>query len=156
MIYVIDTSSLIVTENYYLSRFRKFWAGFNSLCDAGRITSVKESYRELDYQVTKPHLRDWMQAYKGIFLAPSAEESAFVAQIFAIKHFQNLIRPSKTLGANPSADPFIIASAKIREACVVTEELKKDGAAKIPNICEYFEIEWTNFEGVMEREKWEF
>ena len=30
---------------------------------------------------------------------------------------------------------------------VVTEEKFKKDAAKIPNVCEYFDIEWTDVEG---------
>ncbi|MCZ6821218.1 MAG: DUF4411 family protein [Calditrichaeota bacterium] len=60
------------------------------------------------------------------------------------------------LKGTPVADPFVIASARIRQACVVTEEGKKKNAARIPNVCEYFGVDCTNLEGFMERERWRF
>lgn len=80
----------------------------------------------------------------------------FVSEIFSIPHFQNLVGQKQTLKGTPVADPFIIACAKVKNGCVVTEEVMKQGAARIPNICEHFGIDCTNVEGFMEREKWEF
>ena len=40
--------------------------------------------------------------------------------------------------------------------CVVTQESERPHAAKIPNICEHFGVDWTNLKGFMERENWSF
>jgi hypothetical protein len=50
----------------------------------------------------------------------------------------------------------VIASAKVLDGIVVTQEVKKDGGAKIPNVCDHFEIRWTNLEGFLAENKWEF
>ena len=52
----------------------------------------------------------------------------------------------------PVADPFVIALAKVRDGCVVTEETMRPNAAKVPNVCEHFGIEYTNVEGFMNKE----
>ena len=40
--------------------------------------------------------------------------------------------------------------------CVVTEEIYRPNAAKIPNVCEYFNIECINLQQLMIREGWQF
>jgi len=89
-------------------------------------------------------------------IIPTQEETNFVSQIFAIPHFQALIRKKHQLTGMPVADPFVIACAYANQACVVSEEALKANAASIPNICKHFGIECTNIEGMMEREDWEF
>nr|VFJ92308.1 MAG: protein of unknown function (DUF4411) [Candidatus Kentron sp. LFY] len=68
-----------------------------------------------------------------------------------------MISKQKTLQGKPVADPFVIALAKCLEnSCVVTSETKSSNAAKLPNVCEHFKVDWTNLEGFMEREDWRF
>lgn len=117
---------------------------------------MREVYHELDKQVTRPHLRKWMDDNKRIFLLPHPEETLFISQIFSLPKFQALIKRKQLLTSGPAADPFIIASAKIKGACVVTEESKKDSVVRIPTVCEHFNIDCTNLEGLMEREDWKF
>ena len=42
------------------------------------------------------------------------------------------------------------------DAIVVTQEQYKEHATKIPNICEYFNIECINLEGFLIKENWKF
>ena len=60
------------------------------------------------------------------------------------------------LQGKPVADPFIIAAAKIKDGCVITEEALKPNAPKIPTVCQHFSINFTNVHGLMEREGWQF
>ncbi len=156
MIYVFDTSSLSILKDYYPERFRNFWKCFNELVAKSEIISVREVYNELDGKVDRPHIQEWINSHRDIFLPPSAEESQFMREIFAIAHFQSLIKPSKLLVSTPWADPFVIASAKVRQGCVVTEEENKPNGARIPNVCEYFGIPCEKLEGFLEKQKWEF
>jgi hypothetical protein len=80
----------------------------------------------------------------------------FIAEIFSIKNFRNLVSEKAILKGNPVADPFIIACAKIRSGCVVTEEAFKPNAPKIPTVCQHFSIDCTNVQVLMEREGWKF
>jgi len=43
-----------------------------------------------------------------------------------------------------------------RIGTVVTEEALKENAAKIPNVCEYFGIKWTNVQGFLLSNDWKF
>lgn len=156
MVYVFDTSSFRVLNHYFPQRFPSFWINFNTHTSSGKIISVREVYNELVLQGIKPHLTDWVKLNKTIFLTPDANETKFIAQIFAVPHFRNLVNQKQILQGRPVADPFVVASAKIRNACVVTEEKSVKNAAKIPNVCDYFNIECTNTEGFMEDEGWEF
>lgn len=156
MIYAFDTSSFRVLGNYYPDRFPSFWEMFNQLAGMGRIVSVREVLNELDLQNTRDHLDEWVKENKGVFSAPSAIETEFVSRIFQERHFRQLVSTENLLKGRPVADPFLVATAKTWNACVVTEESMRKNAAKIPNVCEHFGIEWTNVEGFMEREGWAF
>jgi Domain of unknown function (DUF4411) len=76
--------------------------------------------------------------------------------IFSAPQFQNLVTQKNILAGRPVADPFLIASAKIKSGCVVTEEEIKEHAAKTPNVCEHFNVQFTNLEGFMKLEGWSF
>jgi len=39
---------------------------------------------------------------------------------------------------------------------VVTEEIKKEHAAKIPNVCEHFKVPCVNMEGFLVQNGWQF
>ncbi len=156
MVYVFDSSSFIVVGHYFPSNFPSFWQRFDSAISERQIVSVREAYRELDNRATRQHLIDWVNRNKEIFLVPSPEETQFIAEIFSVRHFQQLINEKQRLTASPVADPFIVASAKVRNACVVTEESFKKNAAKIPNVCEYYGIEWVTIQGFMDKERWRF
>ncbi|MBN2308189.1 MAG: DUF4411 family protein [Candidatus Hydrogenedentes bacterium] len=156
MIYVFDTSSFRVVDHYFPDRFPSFWERFDEAVSDGIVVSVREVRNELDRQSRRPHLEEWIGRNRSIFLQPSSEEMDFVAQVFAIPHFQHLVKAENLLKGMPVADPFVIASAKCRNGCVVTEESRREHAARIPNVCEHFGIDCTNVDGFMAREGWEF
>ena len=154
--YVFDTSGLCILRNYFPSRFPTLWANIDILVQDGRLLSVREALNELDLFNDAPFIQGWADANKSIFHMPSKEEAVFVAEIFKVQHFKSLISRKNLLTGRPVADPFVIAAGKIKKACVVTQEIKKEHAAKIPNLCEHFHIECTNIEGFMEMEGWSF
>jgi hypothetical protein len=156
MIYVLDTSAFIVMGHYFPSRFPGFWRKFDQLVGDRRIVSVKEVYRELDNEAAREHLRAWVKTNKAIFLAPTPQETAFISSIFQISRFQALLNKKALLRGRPVADPFVIASARVNGGCVVTEEARKEGAARIPNVCDHFHVECINLEAMMAREGWTF
>ena len=156
MAYVFDNNSFRVLGNYYPDHFQTFWDKFNQAVTVGKIISVREVRRELDFFVRYPHLSDWIEKHKNIFLPPNTTEMRFVREIFAIQHFQSLVRKQILLEGRPCADPFIVAKANFINGCVGTEEAGQLNAAKIPNVCQHFGIDFTNFQGFMERENWSF
>lgn len=156
MIYVFDTSSFRVLNNYFPKNFPTVWKNFDLLVKEKNFISVQEVFKELQPGRNKEFLLTWVESNKNIFFKPTQDKMLFVSKIFAIKQFQNLVAEKQRLKGSPVADPFIIACAKVRNGCVITEEKGKPNAAKIPNICQHFSIECTNVEGLMEREGWRF
>jgi hypothetical protein len=156
MIYVFDTNSFIVTSHYFPSRFPTFWRKFDNLVSDGRIISVREVFKELDCVAARSNLLKWAHENKELFIPPCPEETRFVRELFTNPHFQQLISAKQRLKSSPVADPFVIASAFVRKACVVTEEKLKENAAKIPNICAHYKIACMSIETFMENEGWSF
>jgi hypothetical protein len=156
MTYIFDTGSFIVLGHYFPNQFPSFWERFNQCVASGEILSVREVYKELDNHHTKPHLKAWLDENRRLFLLPKPEETEFVREIFKTPVFQTLIKQKYLLTSKPAADPFIIASAQVNEACVVTEENRKDKGVRIPNVCDHFGIECICLEELMYREGWKF
>jgi hypothetical protein len=155
--YVFDNCSLlIIFKHYYRDRFRQFWEKFDAAVADGQILLVRELYNEILDRARCTQLVEWIKENRQLFLQPSAEEMAFLQQIFAVRHFHSLVRKQEILEGRPVADPFVIAKAKFENAIVVTQEEYKPNAAKIPNVCEHFKIKWTDLEGFMKAEGWEF
>ena len=156
MIYVFDSSALIdLIRYYYLSRFPTLWRKFDKLVEAERIVSVREAYREIEGGGDR--LAEWAKSRKREIFPPSTtEELGFVKEIFVVPHFQSLVTKKARLQGKPVADPFVIARARILEACVITQEVDREHAARIPNVCRHFEVECSTLEVFMERERWTF
>lgn len=156
MIYVFDSSPLIVLfRHYYPDRFPSLWEKFDTLVLEHRIISVREVRKELEGRGDR--LSAWVKGHRELFSTPITDELNFVTEIFKITHFQMLVRKKERLNGKPVADPFVIAKAYTLEGgCVVTQEIYKPHAAKIPNVCERFGIPCLNLEAFMENEEWRF
>ena len=142
--------------NIFQSRFITFWEKTDRYINTGKIISVKEVYEELILQSISEKYVEWLKQRKSIFRKPSEEETKFIPDILAVRNFANLIGIKQIKVGQHVADPFLIASAKVHEACVVTEERYKPNAPSIPNVCEHFSIQCTNLEGFMIKENWTF
>ncbi|MBB5659553.1 PIN domain-containing protein [Brevundimonas halotolerans] len=154
--YVFDTSPLsTLFKNYYRARFPSLWNRFDGLVGDGHIVSTREVLREVDDGPVES-LRVWAADRSEFFHIPNASEGAFVAEIYRVAHFQQNIEQRKLLKGGRNADPFIVAKAASEGRCVVTMELYKDNAAKIPNICRHFRVDCLTLEEFMEREGWQF
>lgn len=156
MIYVFDTSAFRVLRHYYPKRFPSLWDGIDELIDADEFVSVREVYNELQDFNDEGFLLEWAKDRKAIFRKPNDKETEFVAKILVVKHFQTLIGKQNLLKGKPVADPFIVAAAHVHEGTVVTEERHKKNAAKIPNVCEHFEVPCVSLEGFMDAQGWSF
>lgn len=144
--YIVDNSSFMVLGNYYPGSFRSIWNKINELVVSGKFLSVKEVRKEIEKNCKYPHIENWVKENKQIFRKPTSEEMAFVAKMFLEEKIRELIKHKSIIDGKPVADPFLIASAKINNAIVITEERYKRGAARIPNICEKYEIDCINIE----------
>jgi len=156
MIYVLDTNSLSVFKNYYPSRFPSLWTNLDAMAAGGTIVSVREAFNELQNDNRVTFIQEWATRHKAIFATPTNAELRIVSQILAIPHFQNVIGSKALLKGTPVADPFLVASAAVSSATVITEEAHRPNAARIPNICDHFGVPWHNLEWLMEQQGWEF
>ena len=156
MPFIFDTNSLRVLGNYYPDRFPSFWEHFETSIHKKEVFSVREVYSEIVAQVKEDWYLDWLKAHKDIFLTPGAEEGQFIAQIFSVQHFQQLVGEEQRLKGRPVADPFVIACAKVCNGTVITEETLKPNAAKIPNVCQHFDIQCTDVLGFLKIQDWRF
>ena len=155
--YVFDNGPLITLfKHYYPERFPSLWKKFDALRAEGKIISVREVKNEIERYAETDRLITWTKRSTQFFPTPIHEELLFVAEIFKIKHFQNLIKKKELLKGRPVADPFIIAKARVMDGCVVTLEKYKENSAQIPNVCDKFGIACVDLEGFMERVHWIF
>ncbi len=105
MTYVFDNSPLsTLFRNYYRRRFPTLWQNFDDLVDNGDIVSTCEVRHEIE-DGPDESLRDWAVQNSELFTVPNAEEGAFVAQIYAVRHFQQNIERQKMLKGGRIADP---------------------------------------------------
>ena len=155
MTYVFDTTPFVTLfRNFYKSRFPTLWGLFDARIESGEITSTREVFRELEEQ--DDTLLAWARAHRDVFVTPDAAEGAFVAQIYAVPHFQQNIEKQKLLKGGKNADAFVTARAAVLQGCVVMLEKRTPNAAKIPNICDHFGIQCLTLEEFMEAENWSF
>ncbi len=154
--YVFDSGPFSKLKHYYPSVFKSVWSGLDYLVNSGELVSTKEVWAELENGSPNKYVNTWLKVRKGIFTVPTAAELVVVTQILAIPHFQALIGVKQRLRGTPVADPFVVAASSIRKATVVTEELFKPNAAKIPNVCKHFGIRYLTLEEFMAEQEWEF
>lgn len=155
MRYVFDTGPFIILfKNYYRSTFVTLWEHFDALIEAGDIVSTREVFREIEGQ--EDNLLTWAKAHRDIFTTPTPEEGAFVARIYAVRHFQGNIEHKKLIRGGNVADPFVIAKAAVAQVPVVTVEKLLPNAAKVPNICRHFGVPCLSLEEFMQEEGWRF
>lgn len=165
MIYVFDTSSLRSLQHFYPRVFKTIWQGIDGLVVQRSLISTREVFNELERQAVSDAILQWAIDNKSLFSIPTPQELQFVAEIFKIQHFQGLIGAQQRLKGMPVADPFVIACAKITAGTVVTEEgwLRsgkrlelKPNAAKIPNVCNHFNVPCIDLEEFMHQQGWMF
>ena len=157
--YSLDTNTISqIYRFYYKDRFPSFWIRFNALVSEGRASSVSEVEAELTRRSGLiPAVQELKRLQQGFFAQPSAEEQAFVGEVFSVPLFRNLISAKAIAKGTPVADPFIIAKAGASLGMsVVTEEVRRPNAATIPNVCDHFGIECINLQQLMKREGWRF
>ena len=157
MKYIFDNNTLTgIFRHYYRESFPSFWNLFDKMIIDGDILSVREVHKEIKNYSRKDELEAWAKANPKFFHDPTAEELQFITQIYSAQHFSNSISQQKLLTGGPFADPFIIAKAYAEQGTVVTLEKFKPNAAKIPNICEHFNIRCINLQTFLKQNGWSF
>lgn len=156
MSYVFDNGPLsALFRNYYRKSFPSLWERFDDLVASGRLVSTREVFREIEDSSIES-LVEWAGRNRGLFATPTTKEGAFVVRIYAVPHFQQNIEQKKLLRGGKVADPFVIARAACESRAVVSTELIKPNAVKIPNICAHFGVRCLSLAEFMEAEGWTF
>ena len=155
--YVFDTNSFSRLFSCYPNdRFPSLWTRFAAMFASGKIMSTREVMIELQAGKRRTEKAyNWAKDHRELFTALIGEEAAAVADIFQFEHFQQIMRRKQGV-VSTSADPFVIARAKVLGGTVVTEESKPPHGARIPNICDFFDIPCVKLDGLMQQENWTF
>jgi hypothetical protein len=158
MLYIFDNNTLSgIFSHYYRDSFPTFWNLFEKMVNDGNLLSVREVHNELKSWGKKgDNVLNWAKSFPDFFQTPTAEELQFITQIYLVPHFYNSISNKKLLTGGPFADPFIIAKAFVEKGTVVTEEKPLPNGAKIPNICEHFNIPYMNLQDFLKQNGWSF
>ena len=155
--YIFDTSSFSRMFGCYpRDQFPTLHSQFETMVASGSITSTREVMIELE--AGKQRTIDaftWAEQNEKLFTTLARSEAEFVTEIFQVAHFQQIVRRKDGV-VSTSADPLIIARANYLGGVVVTEERKPPHGARIPNICEHFDIPCVKLDGFMRQENWRF
>ena len=153
--YVFDSGAFIhLFKYYYEETFEKLWKEFERLIEDGKIISVMEVKRELENH--GDNLAKWVKNHSKIFLKPTQAEADVVMHIYSNLNFEHNIKKQDKMQYCNEADPFVVAKAKVMGYKVVSMEVYKPGGAKVPNLCEYENVDHFSVKEFMNAEKWRF
>lgn len=128
VIYCIDTSALIAAwqERYPPENFPPFWKRVDTLIAAGRLMAPTEVLAETAKRSDELH--NWLSARKQMFR--ELEDAIQIEAASLLAQFPRLVGERKV---RTSADPFVIALARVEGLQIVTDE-KPTGVLNRPNI----------------------
>ena len=123
-LYCIDTSALIAgwQERYPLENFPRFWKRIDSLINSGHLDAPVEVLRETKKRSDELH--EWLSEREHTFRELEDKIQVEAASVLALVGERKL---------RSSADPFVIALARVEKLPVITDE-KPTGNLKRPNI----------------------
>jgi len=152
MIYCVDTSSLIAAwqERYPIENFPKFWDRMDGLVKEGRLVSPIEVFNETKKRSDELH--GWLKSRRdGMFRELDDDVQIEVAEV--LQRFPRLVGDKKL---RTSADPFVIALARITGHQVVTEEKPTGNLNRpnIPDVCAQLSLSTIGILQVIQLERW--
>jgi hypothetical protein len=121
--YVIDTCSLIDAANQYnISKksFAHVWGKLDELIENGNLISSVAVKDELTSEDLKDLLK-WAGKQKEFFCPLTKEIQEKTNEV--LEKYPNLIKIKGT--GNSNADPFLIATALLRNGTIVTQERRR-------------------------------
>lgn len=150
-VYCIDTSSLIASwqERYPIENFPSFWVKVDELVKAGRLVSPDEVLIETSKR--SDDLHTWLKARPSMFR--ELDDPVQIAAAEILVQFPRLVGEKKL---RTSADPFVIALARVESLQIVTDE-KPTGSTlrpNIPDVCTVLSMKTMDILQVIRAEKW--
>lgn len=157
MKYIIDNNTLTaIFRHYFPDSFPNFWLRFNELIQKQENSSVREVKKEIEFLKRGDNLEQWIKDNGDFFYDPTIAELKLIRDIYSVKHFRYNLDKRKFLSGGAFADPFLIAKAINANSILITQEIYKDHAARIPNICNHFGVTCLTLEGFLANENWKF
>lgn len=151
--YSIDTSSILEARNrhYPPDVFPGLWQKIDDLITAGRLKATEEVKREIDR--IDDETRKWSRAQSNLYVP--LDRAQIIESQAILKDFSNLV---DLVTGNSSADPFVIAMAKLNNHVLVTQEKWTNSTkkTKIPNVCAHYRVPYITVLEFIRREKWTF
>jgi hypothetical protein len=150
-IYCIDTSSLIAAwqERYPIENFPVFWRKIDELIAKGRLVSPIEVLNETKKRSDDLHA--WLKQRGQMFR--ELEDAIQIEAANVLAKFPRLVGQKKL---RTSADPFVIALARVDGLKIVTDE-KPTGSLdrpNIPDVCTAMGMPSIGLLDVIKGEKW--
>jgi hypothetical protein len=150
-VYCIDTSSLIAAwqERYPIENFPRFWERVDALIGDERLIAPIEVLNEMKKRSDELHA--WLKARPSMFRELDDAIQIEAAQVLA--HFPRLVGERKL---RTSADPFVIALARVEGLELVTDEKPtgKHDRPNIPDVCTALGMTSMGLLDLIRAEKW--
>lgn len=151
MIYCIDTSSLVAAwqERYPIENFPAFWVKVDELIIAGRLVAPIDVLYEIKKRSDELHA--WLKPRSVMFRELDDAVQIAAAQILA--QFPRLVGERKL---RTSADPFVIALARVEDLQLVTDEKPTGSLTRpnIPDVCAQLSMTSVGILHLIKSEKW--
>lgn len=165
-IFLLDANAFLTpSKNYYnFDLAPSYWEKLNQLATDGRIKTIDKINDEIcvrDKENKKDDLQIWFEnEFKGEVVQTKDQKIVNEYQK-VIQYLYNTPKYSKKAflewGSNHElADPWLIATAKVKNWSIVTLEIKKhyNGGtplknAKIPNVCEDLHVDCVDVFSMM-------
>jgi hypothetical protein len=152
MAFCFDTSALIGcwSRSYPPDVFPGLWVKLEELIARGEVRCPEEVRVELERQ--EDTLAKWAKARPALFVG--LDEPIQVATREVLAHHPRLMSATKSRNG---ADPFVIATARVHQLTVVTEEQGgTDAKPKIPSVCAALGVPCVNPLGFLRAQGWSF
>ena len=132
--FLLDNNVILelVRRTFPVSRFSELHARLDEMIRAGRVASVLEVLREIEFHSAGEHdaVLTWCRTREGMFIPPDAGVDLQMPAT-SVQFSRDLER-----AMSPVADPFLIAQALAHGDVIVTTEstAPNANAAKIPQV----------------------
>jgi hypothetical protein len=153
MIYCLDTSGLLDgwKRHYPIDVFPDLPDKLEQLADDGRLIVPEDVLHELEKK--DDELRNWAKKLSNAVVP--LDEPVQEAALQILGKFQRLV---DTRSGRSGADPFLIATAQVRGAMVITGEEASNNLDKprIPDVCRALGVPCGKLLDLIRREQWTF
>ena len=139
---------------YPMDNFPSLWEDIEDLIKGHRLKMSQPVFEEA---MDNEELEKWC-SQKGLqsFLEVKVDEPIQYHVSAILKDYPGLINAPKNISG---ADPWVIALAVQYPGTVVVTEEKSTGDRKhprIPDVCDFSQMEWVNIAGVVKKESWRY